>query len=64
MSELTIYGILYSCPAGERIEECPIRSLDHLSFHDKVDLIDGLSEDEKTAISQEHWRCSSKRKNK
>lgn len=64
MSELTIYGILYSCPAGERNKECPIRSLDHLSFHDRVDLIEGLKVEERSAICRYHWICSSKRKNK
>ncbi|MBN2597449.1 hypothetical protein [Labilibaculum sp.] len=64
MSDYTIYGILYSCPAGERNMECPIKSLDHLSFYDKIEWIDGLKMEERQAINQEHWFCSSKRKNK
>ena len=61
MCESTIYGILYSCPAGKRNQECPIMSLNHLSFQEKVDWFKDLSEEERRTIVQKHNCCSSSR---
>ncbi|WP_372645016.1 hypothetical protein, partial [Ancylomarina sp.] len=61
MWKSTIFGILYSCPTGERNQECPVKSLDHLSFQEKVDWFKDLSEDERRALAQKHSCCSSSR---
>lgn len=55
------YGILYNCPAGKPMEDCPFNSIEKLSFTDKIDWFEKLPELEKEKIINEHKKCSNKR---
>lgn len=63
MDDFTIYGILYACPAGIRTEECLIKAIDHKTFQDKINWVDGLDEEKRKAIAASHQCCSLKRFN-
>lgn len=60
-NEFNLYGLAYSCPHLKRLEDCPLKQIEHLSFHEKVKWIDTLSEEEKVAILEHHQRCTRNR---
>jgi len=59
--ENIIYGIAYNCPAQNRESDCPLKKLDHLSFKEKVNFINKLSEEERKVILEYHKFCSGNR---
>jgi hypothetical protein len=60
--EHTLYGLAYSCPYFQRKTDCPFNEIDHLSFPEKIEWIDNLSQDKKKAILEHHQTCSQKRR--
>lgn len=56
-----LYGILYSCPAGERNSACPLKEIEEFSFKDKVEWYEGLKEEQRNVIKQNHCICSYRR---
>lgn len=56
-----IYGIAYNCPYLLRIDSCPFKKVDKLSFEKKVDWIKGLNDEEKEDILEYHFFCTRKR---
>ena len=61
MKKPKIYGFAYNCPCLERLDDCPIKKIDHLSFREKVRYIDNLSQIEKNEIIEYHDNCSKRR---
>ena len=55
-----LYGWAYGCPRKKREKDCPMNKVEHLSFREKVDWIDGLSEKKKQDITAHHTVCSCK----
>ena len=53
-----LYGIAYGCPKGKRDKDCPLLEIDHLSFKEKVEFIDELSEEKKEIILSRHIFCT------
>ena len=62
--ENNLYGLAYECPYIERKDNCLFKELDQLSFKEKVDWIDGLSQEKKSIIRELHLICSRLRENK
>lgn len=58
MKKPKIYGFAYNCPCLERLDDCPIKKIDHLSFKEKVQYIDNLSQNQKNEIIEYHIKCS------
>lgn len=56
-----IYGWAYACPFMERIGNCPMKKVEHLSFKHKVKWINNLSEIEIIDMSNYHKNCLQKR---
>ncbi len=56
-----IYGLAYNCPYLQRIDGCPFKPVDSLSFKKKVDWIRGLNVEEKANILDHHSFCTRKR---
>jgi hypothetical protein len=54
------YGVLYECPAGNRLADCPIYGMDHISFKEKIEWFENLSDAEKSTIVCYHILCSPK----
>lgn len=54
------YGILLDCPAENRLNSCPIKAKEHLSFKDKIKWYDNLSSVQKHRIVSHHLACSKK----
>lgn len=48
------YGILFDCPVGKRLKDCPFYMKDHLSFKEKIQWIDGLNQNEQESIINYH----------
>lgn len=58
ITKLVIYGIAYECPNKKRDKDCPLLEIDHLSFKEKVEFIDELSEEKKKNILSHHTFCT------
>lgn len=56
-----LYGLAFGCPFLERIENCPMKRLDELTFGEKYQLINKLSQYEKHKIFEKHINCSKNR---
>ena len=63
MDKIFLQCIAYGCPKNNRGEDCPLLELEHLSFKEKVTLIDKLDENTITKILSHHVVCT-KSKNK
>jgi hypothetical protein len=62
MQDWTIfYGNLFMCPAGERVDDCPIRLIEYLPFIEKINWFNELPKEEKQKIVMHHDACSAKR---
>ena len=61
MNELNILcGLAYNCPYLQRKDDCPFNEVDHLSFKEKIEWIENLSQDKKWAILEHHQVCPKK----
>ena len=56
--DLYLYCIAYKCPKINRTKDCPFFEIDHLSFKEKIDWIDELTEKKKQAILKYHIFCT------
>lgn len=56
--EIDIYGLSYECPYVFRKFSCPLKYIDSLSFQEKVNWIDELSEERKRSIWEQYMVCS------
>ena len=54
------FRILYRCPAGERLTDCPIYEKDFLSLKNKFQWFTELLKERKDAIMNYHIECSKK----
>jgi len=61
LKENNIYGIAYNCPVLERLDNCPLKQVEHLSFKEKVEWIKCLTKKEKQIILAHHKKCSKNR---
>jgi len=57
-AEINLYGLSYECPYVLKKCNCPLKCVDSLSFQEKVDWIDDLSEESKRSIWEQHIACS------
>lgn len=55
---IEMYGLAYGCPRKERVEGCPFKELDQLSFAEKVELIENMTSKEKTQFLYRHKSCN------
>jgi hypothetical protein len=55
--DIDLYGLAYECPCRKRTETCPLKDVEMLSFREKVEWINGLSEEEKRSIWNQHKVC-------
>ena len=55
---INLYGLSYECPYAMRKDSCPLKGNDALTFKEKVDWIDNLSEERKRSIWEQHRTCS------
>lgn len=61
--EISIYGILYNCPAGKRRTDCPLKKVGHLSFQAKLTWLEKLEQEKKNLILKHHFECSTSKIN-
>jgi hypothetical protein len=59
--ENIICALSFGCPALVRQDECPLKVFDSFSFKDKVNIVGGLSPEEKEMILEHHSVCSKRR---
>ena len=59
--EVSLYGLAYNCPTRQRKDDCPFMQVEHLTFKEKVDWIDGLNKGTNQKIMEEHENCSKNR---
>lgn len=53
------YGLSYECPKGlDRGESCPFTAIDHLTFKEKIEWLDKLSEKERKELIEHHYYCT------
>ncbi len=52
-----LYGLAYGCPYIERRDNCPFKGIDQLSFKEKVEWIDSMSEEKKKSVYESHLIC-------
>lgn len=55
------YGILFGCPVGDRRQDCPLIRFENLSFKEKIQWFDKLSNEEKLDICKHHTECTDNR---
>lgn len=55
------YGVLFDCPAGERLVNCPMRRIEHFSIRSRILWFESLSHLEKREIIEHHIKCSKER---
>lgn len=60
--EMNLYGLSYECPYVIRKGNCPLDCVDSLSFQEKVNWINELSEERERSIWEQHIVCSQSRK--
>ncbi len=53
-----VYGIAYSCPYNERLNDSPFYQSDSLSFDEKFSLIEGFQPERIKEIISHHRQCS------
>jgi len=53
-----IYGLAFGCPYLDRQDNCPLKELEQLSFKEKVNWINSLSQDRKQKLIEKHKNCS------
>ena len=58
-----LFGILYQCPVGKRLPECPLKSIDKLSYKSRVAWMEALNDEEKHSLLQHHYERTSHRVN-
>jgi len=56
--EINIYGLSYECPYIVRKDNCSLKCVDSLSFQEKVNWINSLSEERIRSIWEQHIVCS------
>ncbi|QGY46492.1 hypothetical protein GM418_23360 [Maribellus comscasis] len=56
-----LFGILYSCPAGKRLPDYPVKGFDHLSPKEKFDFVDEIEKEELLSLLNYHYKCSKER---
>jgi hypothetical protein len=61
LKDSNLYGIAYCCPVVNRRNDCPFKGFDNLSFREKIEWIDGMSQAEKDAILGHHMSCTKSR---
>jgi len=52
-----LYGLVYGCPLNVRVGNCPFIKGDQNRFLDKVNWVNGLSENESSEILSYHSNC-------
>ena len=58
MEELILYGIAYECPHKERKVDCPFQKIEHLSYKEKIEWLNMISKEKKTALVKHHLQCT------
>lgn len=62
MDDIDYYlGLLFECPAGARLDTCPLKTVENLSNKEKIDWYESLSYEDKNEIIYYHKFCSSRR---
>ena len=61
MNYSSFYGIMYCCPVGERLSNCPMKVADHLDFKGRLTWFRLQNPSEKFRIIQHHLDCSCNR---
>lgn len=56
-----LYGLAFNCPYLERQDDCLLKVIEQLSFKEKVNWVNGLSQDFKQKILEKHKNCSANR---
>ncbi len=54
-------GILFYCPVGERVQNCPLQTKELHSFHEKWLWFEALTEVERDTVINHHIHCSNSR---
>ena len=58
MNYENIYGLAFDCPIYDRRDDCPLKEMEQLSFKEKVNWINSLSQDQKQKLIEKHKNCS------
>ena len=61
IEENNLYGLAYNCPCLKRLDDCPFKDFEHLSFKEKVSWIESKCKEEKYTIWEHHEACSKDR---
>ena len=56
--DIKLYGLAFDCPYLDRMDNCPMQEVEHLSFNEKYLWIKNLSQDEKLRMLEQHRNCS------
>ncbi|MCG6189248.1 hypothetical protein [Maribellus maritimus] len=62
-SKIWLWGLFLSCPLGEEVSDCPIKSIRNKSVKGKFDFIENLPHEEIDKLLQIHSRCLQRREN-
>jgi hypothetical protein len=57
-------GLIFGCPVGEEMEDCPLRTLRKLPFNERIREYERLSAKEKDKIQLHHDKCLARREGK
>jgi len=53
-----IYGLAFDCPYFDRQDDCPLKEMEQISFKEKVNWINSLSQERKQKLIEKHKNCS------
>ena len=54
----SLYGLAFDCPYFDRQDDCPLKEMEQISFKEKVNWINSLSQERKQKLIEKHKNCS------
>jgi hypothetical protein len=57
----SLYGLAFDCPYFDRQDDCPLKEMEQLPFKEKVNWLNGLSNERKKEMVEKHISCSENR---
>lgn len=57
-------GLIFGCPMGEELDDCPLKKLRELPFHERIEAYEKMSQKERDEIQLHHEECLARREGK
>lgn len=55
--KIWVYGLLYACPEGQPLPDCPLEKYRKLSDKEKLSILENFTDEEVEKIIRNHNQC-------